>query len=84
MKAFKGKVKFNGAEYDVKVVDGIRLVKLHEKWLTTDEFLELLPQHLLDNLAFVGKVALQDEIMGRKPEKGKYQYLVDEYPKLFR
>lgn len=72
---YTGKVNLFGKEYPVKVVDGERLTKVGDRWLTSDEFVESLSPEKIDSLAFVGRIALRDERLGVEPEKGKYQYI---------
>lgn len=77
MKKYTGKVNLFGKEYPVKVVDGVCLTKVGEKWMTSDEFIETLGQTQINSLAFVGRIALRDEKLKVVPPKGKYQYIAN-------
>lgn len=76
---FTGKIRFGGKEYQVKVENGERYIKVNKKWITANEFVEKhYTTEQLIRLAKVGKIALEDEIKGEKPKKGKYQYYAED------
>lgn len=74
----KGTIRLGGKEFEVKIEDGERYVKVKGNWLTVGDFVDGLSPEMKDRLAKVGKMALDDEKKGVKPPKGKYQYYAED------
>lgn len=70
----KSVVNIGGQNYEVEVKNGIRYID----GKTVDEFLETLDTETLLKASRVGKMAIDDEIKGVTPAKGKYQYYINE------
>ena len=69
-KKYKGRVQIGKKFYDVEVKNGERFID----GKTIYEFMETLNEDDLLRMAVVGKMAINDERIGIKPPKGKYQY----------
>ena len=70
MSEYKGKVQIGSKIYSVEVKNGVRYID----GKTIDEFIATLNEDDMKKMAFVGAMALKDEIQGIKVPKGKYQY----------
>lgn len=63
-------IQIGTKKYSCEVKDGVRYID----GKTVDEFLKMLPLDEVIKMAKVGTMALEDEIQGEIPPKGKYQY----------
>jgi hypothetical protein len=70
MKKLKGTIQIGTKRYSCEIKNGTYYVN----GLIVDEFVKTLPPYELAKVTMVGLMALQDEMNGVKPPKGKYQY----------
>lgn len=66
----KGTIQIGSKTYKHEVKDGVYFID----GKPADEFIETLSLEDKIRIAKVGKMALQDEIAGITPPKGKYRY----------
>ena len=64
------KVQIGSKFYDAEVKKGIRYID----GKTVDEFARTLNKADIAKMVTVGKMAVEDELTGTNPPKGKYQY----------
>jgi len=67
-------VDVNGKKYAVEIRGGVRFID----GKTVEEFCATLDKDTLLRASRIGKMAIEDEIKGIKPPKGKYQYYINE------
>ncbi len=71
---YKGKLRLNGKTYHCAVINGERYIN----GIPAYDFLRNLPPVEIADLQFIGRVALEDAVIGVKQNAKRYNEIADE------